>query len=102
LKTTVREDSKIADILTQEEIDTLLDVCEDEEYESGSPEFEKVLQDMKDDKITTPWGNDPSEIMASLEDMEKKFIQKIKDYEKFKVYYKRIQEIAKDQPEMFI
>ena len=46
----------MADILTQEEIDILLDVCDDEECESGSPEFEKVLQDVKDDKITPTMG----------------------------------------------
>ena len=92
----------MANIITQEEIDTLLDICDDEEYESGSPEFEKVLQDMKEDKITTPCGNNPSEIMESLKNMRKKYIQKIKEFKKFEVHYKKIQEIAKNQPEMFI
>ena len=53
-----------------------MDICDDEEYESGSPEFEKVLQDMKEDKITTPCGNNPSEIMESLKKYEKKVYTK--------------------------
>ena len=79
----------MANIITQEEIDTLLDICDDEEYESGSPEFEKVLQDMKEDKITTPCGNNPSEIMESLKNMRKSTYKRLRNLKNLKYIIKK-------------
>jgi len=91
----------MAEFLSQDEIDALLEVCDDEEYEEGSPEFEEVLADMQKEGLR-PYGNNPMEVIDDLKRSRKKYIETIKEFEKFEVHYKKIQEIARAQPEMFI
>jgi len=91
----------MAEFLSQDEINALLDICDEEEYEEGSPEFEEVLAEMQKEDLR-PRGNNPMEVIDNLKRSRKEYIETIKEFKKFEVHYKKIQEIARAQPEMFI
>jgi hypothetical protein len=76
----------MADILSQEEIDALLSVCEDEDIEIdyGSPEFEELFYEYTDKTFGTDdcprlFGANPQEIMDNFD----KISEKIKIYQKY-------------------
>jgi len=102
----------MADILSQEEINTLLSACEDEDIEIdyGSPEFEELFNEYTDKTFGTDDcpglfynnGANPQEIMDNFD----KISEKIKTYQKyikiFNKYNREAKKIAEEQPEIFL
>ena len=104
----------MADFLTQEEIDALLDVCDDlEEFDYGSERFKEVF--IEYDKWVHKGrpgfcpeilGQNPAEIMNGLQKTEEAYKKYIKDtkenLKKFQEFHKKLLEISEDEPEIFI
>jgi len=104
----------MAEFLSQDEIDALLDICDDEPEDLGSPEFEKLYEDFletfkrSDDNIRNDGycpplnGANPGDIIESLEETEKYFQQTLENYKEFKKYKKEFKRLEETQPEIFI
>jgi len=97
------------DILTQEEIDALLDVVEDEDehIDYGSPEFEKLIQEYRSNlSISNAFielnGNNPTEIINDLQRIDEEFILIQKAYTQHKIFKDKFLKLLEEQPEIFL
>jgi len=104
----------MAEFLSQDEIDALLDICDDEPRDLGSPEFEKLYEDFIDtfNRSTenkrnngycpTLNGADPKEIIEEIEETEEYFRQTLLNYKEFSKFRKEFKRLEETQPEIFI
>jgi len=113
----------MADILSQDEINALLDIPDENsgEPDFGSPEFKKLSDafnkafhkvfkrtDFYREKVEQSGyiprirGTNPKDMMDSLKCEEEYFQSTLKNYKKFKEFHKKFKKIADEQPEIFI
>jgi hypothetical protein len=96
----------MADILSQAEIESLLDI---NDQDLGSENFKKLyneygewINSLQKGQKPLRFGYNPEEILLGLETDNKLYLETIKNYKEFQKFHKKFLKIAEDEPEIFI